>query len=367
MKDYAIIGAGLFGSVFAREMTNNGYSCEIFEKRDHIGGNCYSEKIEDIHVSKYGGHIFHTNDKKIWDYVNQFTKFRNYYHIVKVNYKNKMYTFPINLGTLYELWGVKTPEEAIDKLKEKTINIENPDNLEDWCLSKVGEEIYNIFIKGYTKKQWQKDPKNLPSFIIKRLPIRLTYQNGYFDDEYQGFPENGYTEFFNNLLKDIPVHTNYDFFQNKKFIQNNFKKIIYTGRIDEFYDFKFGELEYRTLIFQNEVLDGDYQGCATINYTDEEIPYTRIIEHKHFQPHKKFIKTIITKEYPDTWDNSKTPYYPINDKNNTEIFNKYKELADKETNLLFGGRLAEYRYYDMHQIIASSLKLVSKEIQGNNQ
>lgn len=361
MKDYLIVGSGLFGSVFAREMTDKGFTCDIIEKREHIGGNCYSEKIEGIEVNKYGGHIFHTNEKSIWDYVNKFTKFRNYYHIVRVNYKDQIYSFPINLGTLNEVWKTKTPQQALAKLESVKILNENPNNLEDWCLNEVGTEIYEMFIKGYTKKQWKKDPKELPTFIIKRLPIRMSYENGYFNDEYQGYPEQGYTKFFEEILKDIPVFLNTDFFSDKEQFLKNYKKIVYTGRIDEFYNYKFGELEYRTLKFINETHEGDYQGCATINYTEESIPFTRIIEHKHFQPYKKFQKTVITKEYPDEWDNSKTPYYPVNSENNNLIYKKYKNLAENEKNIIFGGRLAEYRYYDMHQIIAAALLAVEKQ------
>lgn len=361
-KHFAIIGAGLFGSIVARELTDKGYSCSVFEQRDHIGGNCYSEEINGIHVNKYGGHIFHTNNKDIWDYVNKFTKFRNYHHIVRVNFNNKIYSFPINLGTLNELWGTKTPKEALLKLDSVKQKIDNINNLEDWCLSQVGEEIYNTFIKGYTIKQWQKSPKELPSFIIKRLPIRLTYQNGYFDDEYQGFPENGFTELFHGLLDGIEINLNTNFFENKSQIYKDHKAIIYTGKIDQFYDFRFGELEYRTLRFEYETHTGDYQGCATINYTNENVPFTRIVEFKHFQPHKNFDHSIIMKEYPEIWNQNKIPYYPINNDTNSKIYNQYKQISLDEKNVFFGGRLAEYKYYDMHQIVGSALKSIPKII-----
>ena len=357
MYDYVIVGSGLFGAIFAREATDAGKKCLVLEKREHIGGNCYSEKIEGIHVSKYGGHIFHTNSERIWNYINKFAEFRQYHHFVRVSYKDKIYSFPINMMTLNQLWGVNTPKEALNKLKEVRINIDKPDNLEDWILTQVGEEIYKIFVKGYTKKQWEKDPKDLPPSIIKRLPLRLTYHNGYFADKYQGWPENGYTEIFNNLLKDIEVKTNVDYLLNKEYYNSICDAVVYTGKIDEFYDYKFGELEYRTLVHDNKILDGDFQGCATINYTDEEVPYTRIIEHKHFQPHKNNNKTVITTEYSRAGKKKDIPFYPINTKNNNEMYDRYKKLADTDNRILFGGRLAEYKYYDMHQVIGSVLKL----------
>lgn len=359
-KDCAVIGSGLFGSIVARELKDKGFSVDVFEQRDHIGGNCYSEKINGIHVNKYGGHIFHTNNKEIWDYINRFTKFRNYHHIVRVNFRDKIYSFPINLGTLNELWGTKTPEEALVKLRSVKHTIQDINNLEDWCLSEVGQEIYETFIKGYTIKQWKKNPKELPSFIIKRLPIRLTYQNGYFEDEYQGFPENGFTSLFESLLENIGLNLNFNYFEHSSYVRENYKTVVYTGKIDEFYDYRFGELEYRTLKFNYETHKGDYQGCATINYTDESVPFTRIVEFKHFQPHKMFDTTIIMKEYPDEWDKTKIPYYPINNDQNNKLYNQYKALADQESNTIFGGRLAEYKYYDMHQIVGSALKTVPK-------
>jgi len=354
--DYLIVGSGLFGSVFARQATDVGKRCLVLEKRNHIGGNCYSEEIENIHVCKYGGHIFHTNNDKIWNYVNRFAEFRQYHHFVRVSYKGKIYSFPINLMTLQQLWSVKTPEDAIDKLNEVKENIENPDNLEEWVLSQVGKEIYETFVKGYTQKQWGKDPKELPSFIIKRLPIRLTYENGYFSDKYQGFPENGYTELFVNLLKGIDVKLNVDYFGEKEYWDSLASKIIFTGKIDQYYNFEFGKLDYRTLIHKNEIADGDFQGCATVNYTDGDVPYTRIIEHKHFQPHKNNNKTIITTEYSKKYKRGDVPFYPINDESNNKKYEQYKQLADSESKVMFGGRLAEYKYYDMHQVVGSALR-----------
>ena len=360
--DYIIVGSGLFGSIFAREVTDSGKRCLVLEKRNHIAGNCYSEEIEGIQVSKYGGHIFHTNDKKIWDYVNKFTEFRQYHHFVRVNYDDTIYSFPINMMTLNQLWGIKTPSQAKEKLNSVKIKKQKIDNLEDWILSEVGEEIYKIFIKGYTKKQWDKNPKDLPSSIIKRLPIRLTYHNGYFDEKYQGWPEKGYTDLFENLLKGVDIEKGIDYLSKRNYYNSICDKIVYTGKIDEYYDYRFGDLEYRTLVHKNEILDGDFQGCATVNYTNEEVPYTRIIEHKHFQPHKNNDKTIITTEYSKKYKRGDIPFYPINDKKNNTAFKKYRALAEKEDRVLFGGRLAEYKYYDMHQIVGSALKTVDGEV-----
>lgn len=359
--DYIIIGSGIFGSVFAREMTDAGAKCLILEKRKHLGGNCYTKNIDGIHVHEYGPHIFHTNSEYVWNYMNRWTKFNNYVNRPKVNYQNNIYSFPINLFTLYQLWGVKTPLEANKKLNEVKINIEKPQNLEEWILSQVGEEIYQKFIYGYTKKQWGKHPNELPMFIIKRLPIRLNFDDNYFEDRYQGIPENGYTEIFNNLLKDIPIEFEVDYLANKNSWDNKAKKIVYTGAIDEFFDYEFGELEWRSLKFEHiELNEFDFQGNAIVNYTEENIPYTRICEHKHFnfgkQPH-----TIITKEYPQKWDKSKEKYYPINDDKNNELYKKYKSsIEDKK--YIFGGRLADYKYYDMHQVVGSALSSVKKEL-----
>ncbi|HRV32401.1 MAG TPA: UDP-galactopyranose mutase [Candidatus Paceibacterota bacterium] len=364
MYDYLIVGAGLFGSVCSRELSNAGKECLIIDKRKHIGGNCYTENIEGINVHKYGAHIFHTSDENIWKYINKYSGFINYIHRVKVKYKNRIYSFPINLLTLYQLWGVCDPEEAKNKIKQKQITIKNPHNLEDWILSQVGEEIYNIFIKGYTEKQWQRSPSELPTSIIRRLPIRFTYNDDYFNDKFQGIPEDGYTKIFNNLLKYIPVKLNTNFLDNREYFLNIAKKIIYTGKIDEYFNYVYGRLEYRSLLFKHEILDiDDYQGISVINYPDLKIPFTRIIEHKHFEGNKDHIKkTIITREYPQLYDYTNDPYYPINDDKNNKLFDKYRRLAKKYPNLIFGGRLGEYKYYDMDEVISSALRCTEREL-----
>lgn len=367
--DYLIVGSGLFGSIFAREATDAGKKCLVIEKREHIGGNVYSEKIENIHVSKYGGHIFHTNDERIWNYVNRFAKFDTYHHRLRVHYKDNLYSFPINLMTMYQLWGVKTPAEAEKKLSEVRVPIDNPSNLEEWILSQVGQELYEIFVKGYTEKQWNTDPKNLPTSIIKRIPIRTTYDDCYFSDIYQGFPANGFTEIFDNLLKGIEVVLEADYLANRSHFDKQANKVVYTGNIDSFYDYTYGELNYRSLKFDNQILNTpDYLGASVVNYTEKEIPYTRIVEHKHFQPLKvtNKEKTVITVEYPDDWNRDKIPYYPVNDVQNQEKYNKYKQLADQEKNVIFGGRLAEYKYYDMHQIVGSALQKAKRELKNEH-
>lgn len=361
--DFLIVGTGLFGSVCARELTDAGYKCLVIDKRSHIGGNCYTENVNGIHVHKYGPHIFHTSNDDIWNYVNRFVKFNNYRYNPKVSYKENTYSFPINLMTLYQVYGVRTPEEAKQKLQEVRVPCDNPKNLEEWILSQVGKEIYEIFIKGYTTKQWGTDPKNLPMSIIKRLPIRTNFNDSYYFDTYQGIPEEGYTKVFEQLLAGIDVRLNTDYFEHReelhKVIQ---KKIIYTGPIDKFYNYQYGYLEYRSLKFVEEHLNiQDYQGAAGINYTEEEIPFTRKIEHKHFNPIGESFKqefTVVTTEYPEKWSTEKEPFYPINDDKNTEIYKQYKQLMDNESNFIFGGRLADYRYYDMHQVIGSALKCV---------
>jgi UDP-galactopyranose mutase len=360
--DFLIVGSGLFGSVFAHEATKAGKKCLIIEKRNHIGGNCYTEKIDNINIHKYGPHIFHTNDKKIWDWIQQFGEFNQYKHSPKVNYKGEIYSFPINLLTLNKLWGVTTPEEAIKKLKEVKVKYDNPRNLEEWILSQVGNDIYETFIKGYTKKQWNKEPKELPSSIIKRLPIRTNYNDNYFFDRYQGIPIDGYTNLFKNMLKGIDILENIDYFSEKDKWDSIANKIVFTGKIDEFFGYKFGELEYRSLTFVEERLETeDYQGCSIVNYTDLETPQTRVTEHKHFDNAKSDV-TWITKEYPKNFKNGDIPYYPINDDKNNELYKKYKQLADSTPNVIFGGRLSEYKYYDMHQIIASALTKLKKYI-----
>jgi len=360
MYDFLIVGCGLFGATFANKAKENGKKCLIIDSRNHIGGNCYTENIEGINIHKYGPHIFHTNNDEIWDYINKFTKFNNYINRPKVNFKNKLFSFPINLFTLYQLWGVNTPEEAKNKLKEVKLKIKEPKNLEEWILSQVGEEIYYTFIYGYTKKQWGKEPKELPSFIIKRLPIRLNFDDNYFFDKYQGIPIGGYTKMIENMVDGADIILNENYFDRKDYWDKKAKCIVYTGKIDEFFNYEYGQLEYRSLRFETKkYLIKDYQGNAVINYTDYNIPYTRIIEHKHFE-FKDQEYTYVTKEYPDEWNKDKTPYYPVNNDMNNEVYKKYKDLSVKETKVIFGGRLAEYKYYDMHQIIGSAINKFNK-------
>jgi len=360
MYDYLIVGCGLFGATFANKAKEDGKKSLIIDSRNHIGGNCYTENLEGINIHKYGPHIFHTNNEEIWSYVNKFSKFNHYVNRPKVNYKNKIFSFPINLFTLYQLWGVSTPKEAEQKINDSKININNPSNLEEWILSQVGEEIYYTFIHGYTKKQWGKDPKELPSLIIKRLPIRFNFDDNYFFDRFQGIPIGGYTQMISNMLEGIDIILDENYFNKREYWNSKAKKIIFTGKIDEYYNYKYGELEYRSLRFETEkVFVKDYQGNAIINYTEYNIPYTRVIEHKHFEFGSQEY-TYVTKEYPQGWDRKKTPYYPINDEKNNYIYNKYKNIKDES--VIFGGRLAEYKYYDMHQIIASAINKFNKII-----
>lgn len=359
--DYLIVGSGLFGSVFAYEMNRIGKKCLVIEKRDHIGGNCYTEKRDNINIHKYGAHIFHTNDEGVWNWINQFSRFNNYQHRLKVNFKNQIFSFPLNLLTFSQLWNTNTPELAKQKINSLKVHNTNPTNLEEWILSEVGEEVYNIFIKGYTTKQWNKNPIELPSSIIKRLPIRFDFNDNYFNDSFQGIPVDGYTSIFENMLKNIEVKLNTDYFSERQYYDSIASKIVYTGKIDEFFDYEFGELDYRSLEFNHELKDiPDYQGCSVVNYTDLDTPYTRIIEHKHFE-NSKTDKTWITKEFPKDYKKNDIPYYPINDIKNNSIFQKYKDKSRGISNVIFGGRLAEYRYYDMHQIIASALTKVKLE------
>ena len=361
--DYLIVGSGLFGSVFAREATDKGKKCLVIEERDHIGGNCYTEEKDGINIHKYGPHIFHTDDKRIWDYTNRFIEFNNYRHSPRVKYKNQIYSFPINLLTLYQIWGVSTPQEAIDKIKSCALPIKNPKNLEEWALSQVGEEIYNIFIKGYTTKQWGRDPKDLPVSIIKRIPIRMNFDDNYFFDRYQGIPVGGYTQMIQNILDGIEVRTGEDYFLNKDQWNSIADKVVFTGKIDRFFDYKFGDLEYRSLDFQTERHEvSDYQGCSIVNYTESKVPHTRITEHKHFENSKSEV-TWITKEFPKEYSRGDVPYYPINDEKNSKIYSLYKKETEGLDNFIFGGRLAEYKYYDMHQVIASSLSKSKKELE----
>ncbi len=360
--DYLIVGAGLFGSVFAHEMTKRNKKCLVIDKRDHLGGNVYCEEKEGINVHKYGAHIFHTNDKKIWDYVNQFAVFNNYINSPLSLSKGKLYNLPFNMNTFYQLWGTKTPAEA-KKIIDKQIQeygVESPRNLEEQALSLAGKDIYETFIKEYTEKQWGKKATELPAFIIKRLPVRFTFDNNYFNDRYQGIPVGGYNTIINGLLNGVETKVGVDFFESRKELESLANKVVYTGKIDEFFDYKYGQLEYRSLRFEHELLDVDnYQGNAVVNYNDTSYPYTRIIEHKHFEFGKQD-KTIITKEYPENWNKDKEAYYPINNDKNQTVFKKYREESKLYENYIFGGRLAEYRYYDMHQIIASSLVKVGE-------
>jgi UDP-galactopyranose mutase len=364
MYDYLIVGSGFFGSICARELTDKGYKCLVIEKRNHIGGNCYTEKIDGINIHKYGAHIFHTSNKEVWDYVNKFVEFNSYRHHVLANYNNEIYPLPFNMFTFNKLWNVNTPEEAKHVIEQQRF-LGDPTNLEEQALSLVGKDIYEKLIKGYTEKQWMKSCKELPAFIIKRLPVRFTYDNNYFFDSFQGIPKNGYTELFEKLLNNIEIKLNVDYFTNKDYFNSLAKNIIYTGPIDKFYNYCFGELEYRPLKFEHITLDQEnYQGHSVINYTEKKIPYTRIIEHKHFN-NDISDKTIITKEYPIEWNRNEEPYYPINNNLNQEKYLKYKNLANQEKNIIFGGRLAEYKYYDMHQVIESALNKI-KEIHENN-
>jgi len=352
MYDYLIVGAGLFGSICARELTNAGKKVLVIDKRPHIGGNCYTEDKDGINVHVYGPHIFHTSNKEVWDYVNNLVPFNNFSYRPKVNYKGKIYSFPINLMTLHQLFRVNTPKEAEILLNTLKHDIPNPKNLEEWVLSQVGTQIYETFIKGYTTKQWGRNPKNLPSFIIKRLPIRLNYEDSYYNDIYQGIPIGGYTKIFEKLLDGIEVTTGVNYFEFKDEFERLADKIIYTGPVDAFYNFTYGKLDYRSLRFETERLDiPDYQGIAGMNYTDVDVPYTRIIEHKHFEFGKQK-HTIITREYPS---NEGEPYYPVNDEENNKKYDLYKKLMNQEEKYIFGGRLADYKYYDMHQVVASAL------------
>ncbi|WP_407414941.1 UDP-galactopyranose mutase [Methanobrevibacter sp.] len=358
--DYLIVGSGLFGSIFAHEMTKKGKKCLVIEKRDHIGGNVYTELEENINVHKYGAHIFHTNNKEVWEYINQFADFNRYTNSPVANYKGELYNLPFNMNTFYQMWGVRTPEEAKAKIDEQKAesNIENPKNLEEQAISLIGKDIYEKLVKGYTEKQWGRKCSELPSFIIKRLPVRYTFDNNYFNDLYQGIPIGGYTKIIEKMLDGIEVKLNTDFFDDKDKWLNIADKIIFTGMIDQYYDYCHGELEYRGLNFEFETLDMEnYQGNAVINYTDAETPFTRIIEHKHFESSESS-KTIITREYPKTWMKGEEAYYPLNDEKNSELFKKYQELAKKEDKVIFGGRLGMYQYYDMWQVIDEALKLV---------
>jgi UDP-galactopyranose mutase len=359
--NFLIVGAGFYGSVMARELANAGYKVKVIDKRDHIGGNAYTKNIDDIDVHVYGAHIFHTNDKGIWDYINQFGEFNNFKNSPVAYSHGKMYSLPFNMWTFNQLWGVTTPDQAKAKIEEQKFKGEVT-NLEEQALSMVGTDIYRKLIKGYTTKQWGKDPKELPASIIKRLPVRFTWDNNYFNDKYQGIPVEGYTRLFNRILDhpNINVELNFDYFEDRDYSNSRAEKIIYTGPIDRFFDYKHGKLEYRSLKFVYKTLDNiDFQGNAVVNYSDVDAEFTRIIEHKHFNNHGQR-NTVITYEFPQKYTGYNEPYYPVNDDKNNDIYNLYKKEANQLYNVYFGGRLAEYRYYDMHQVIASALKDAKK-------
>lgn len=377
--DYLIVGSGLFGSIFAYEAKKKGKKCLVIEKRSHIGGNIYTENIDGINVHKYGAHIFHTSNKEVWEYIQQFAEFNRYTNSPVARYKDELYNLPFNLNTFSRMFNLITPQDIENKLDEERkeglakLNGREPSNLEEQAISLVGTTVYEKLIKGYTEKQWGMPCTELPTFIIKRLPVRMIYDNNYFNDKYQGIPIGGYTQIIEKMLDGIDVKLNYDFFEHKEELENIANKIVFTGQIDKYYDYKFGQLEYRSVRFETEELNVDnYQGNAVVNYTDREVPYTRIIEHKHFEQGKQLGnevkegpsvgKTIISREYSDKWDSSKEPYYPINNEKNNELYQKYKELADKDSKVIFGGRLGQYKYYDMDKVIEQALNCVNKEL-----
>ena len=368
--DYLIVGAGLFGAVFAHEMHNQGKKCLVIDKRDHIAGNIYTKPVNGINVHMYGAHIFHTSDKKIWEYVNQFAEFNNYINSPIAVYKDELYNLPFNMNTFSKMWGIRTPAQAKAKIAAQIAEagITEPKNLEEQAISLAGRDVYEKLVKGYTEKQWGRDCKELPTFIIKRLPLRFTYDNNYFNDPYQGIPKGGYTQIVEQLLARIEVRTGVEY---RAFMRENeakgakadtFDKILYTGMIDEYFDYQLGALEYRSVRFETEVLEDEdnYQGNAVVNYTEREIPYTRIIEHKHFEFGKQDT-TVITREYPSEWKKGDEPYYPVNNDRNNALFANYQELAKKEKNVLFGGRLGQYKYYDMDKVIAAALEMAEAQ------
>lgn len=369
--DYLIVGTGLFGAVFAHEMKKAGKTCLVIDKRDHIGGNIYTEEQKGIQVHLYGAHIFHTSNKKIWDYVNQFAEFNHYINSPVAVYKEELYNLPFNMNTFSKMWRIKTPAQAkaiIEKQRQQA-RVEEPKNLEEQAMSLVGRDVYEKLIKGYTEKQWGRSCRELPAFIIKRLPVRFTYDNNYFTDPYQGIPKGGYTQIVAKLLEDIPVRLGISY---REFLQQNeeagddgvcYGKLLYTGMIDEYFLYQLGELQYRSLRFEHEYMEDcdNYQGNAVVNYTEWEVPYTRIIEHKHFE-FSQCQGSMITREYPVTWEKGDEPYYPVNDERNNTLFAQYRELASKEKNVLFGGRLGQYKYYDMDKVIAAALEMVEEEL-----
>ena len=362
MFDYLIVGSGLYGAICAYELTKQGKKVFVIEKRNHIGGNIYTENIEGINVHKYGAHIFHTSNKKVWDYINQFAEFNNYINSPIAVYHDELYNLPFNMNTFSKLWGIKTPLEAQEKIEQerKAYYKENPANLEEQAINLVGLTIYEKLIKGYTAKQWGRPCNELPSFIIKRLPVRFTYDNNYFNDRYQGIPMGGYTQIIEKMLKGIEVRLNTNFLDHKEELMSLAKNIIYTGPIDEFFDYKFGALEYRSVRFEEEILDEvNHQGNAVVNYTEYEVPYTRIIEHKHFEFDVTSPKTVISKEYSSTWKLGDEPYYPVNNDKNNTLYQQYLLEAKKLNNVYFGGRLGQYKYYDMDKVILEALNFLN--------
>lgn len=369
--DYLIVGAGLYGAVFAHEAAKKGKSCLVIDKREHIAGNIYTKETEGIQVHEYGAHIFHTSEKRIWDYVNQFAEFNNYINAPVAVYKDELYNLPFNMNTFSKMWGVKTPQEAKEIIERqiREAGIAEPENLEEQAISLVGRDIYEKLVKGYTEKQWGKRATELPSFIIRRLPVRFVYDNNYFNDKYQGIPVGGYTQMIEKMLAGIEVRLGTDFFEDRESLASEAEDIVFTGMIDTYYEYCYGELEYRSLRFETEIMPiENYQGNAVVNYTEYEVPYTRIIEHKHFEygcqggygntGAEVNPRTVVTREYPAAWKKGEEPYYPMNDEKNNALYGKYRELAEKEEHVIFGGRLGMYRYYDMHQVVAEALKCV---------
>ncbi len=361
--DYLIAGAGLFGAVFAYEATKRGKKCLVLDRRDHIAGNIYCEEMEGIRVHKYGAHIFHTSDRKIWDYVGQFAEFNNYINSPIAVYKDELYNLPFNMNTFSKMWNIRTPQEAKDRIAEQiaSLHITEPKNLEEQALSLVGRDVYEKLVKGYTEKQWGRDCRELPAFIIKRLPCRFTYDNNYFNDRFQGIPMGGYTKIVEKMLEGSEVLTGTDYFSFRKEHPDIAEKTVFTGMIDEYFGYRLGALEYRSVRFETEVLDCDnFQGNAVVNYTDREVPWTRIIEHKHFEFGQQE-KTVISREYSSEWKVGMEPYYPVNDEKNTKLYEEYRKLEEQEENVIFGGRLGQYRYYDMDKVIAAALEAAERE------
>ena len=364
MYDYLIIGSGLFGAVFANEAKKKGKKCLVVEKRPHIAGNIYTEEVEGIQVHRYGAHIFHTSNKMVWDYMQQFAEFNRYTNSPVAYYKGEIYNMPFNMNTFYKMWGTITPDEAKEKIAEqiRESGIETPTNLEEQAISLVGRDIYEKLVKGYTEKQWGRRATELPPEIIKRLPVRFTYDNNYFNDAYQGIPIGGYTQIVEKMLEGVEVLLNTDYLEEKDKFDQMAEKIVYTGPVDAYFDYKYGELEYRAVSFETEVLETEnYQGNAVVNYTEYEVPYTRIIEHKHFE-YGTQAKTVISREYPVTWHKGEEPYYPVNNEKNNLLYQKYEEDALNEKNVIFGGRLGKYKYYDMHHVVAEALQCAENEL-----